>query len=60
MLFSATFKKRVERAAAEILTDPIRITVGTVGEVRCQSWSRFAALLVVQRQLMRSRGAKLL
>jgi len=32
LLFSATFKKPVERLARDILIDPIRIVVGTVGE----------------------------
>ncbi|KAG0588151.1 hypothetical protein KC19_2G220300 [Ceratodon purpureus] len=31
LLFSATMPKRVERLAREILTDPIRVTVGEVG-----------------------------
>ncbi len=33
LLFSATFKKNVENVAREILTDPVRISVGVVGEV---------------------------
>ena len=32
LLFSATFKKRVEKLARDILTDPIRIVQGDVGE----------------------------
>ena len=32
MLFSATFKKKVERLAREALTDAIRIVHGEVGE----------------------------
>jgi superfamily II DNA/RNA helicase len=32
LLFSATFKKRVERLATDILKDPIRIVVGTIGQ----------------------------
>ncbi|CAF3734679.1 unnamed protein product [Adineta steineri] len=32
LLFSATFKKKVERLARDILTDPIRIVQGEVGE----------------------------
>lgn len=31
-LFSATFKKRVEKLARDILTDPVRIVQGDVGE----------------------------
>src|SRR4051794_32705402 len=31
LLFSATFQPRVERMARDFLSDPIRITVGTVG-----------------------------
>ena len=34
LLFSATFRKRVERLARDILTDPIRVVQGEVGEVR--------------------------
>ncbi|XP_047112962.1 ATP-dependent RNA helicase DDX42 isoform X2 [Schistocerca piceifrons] len=32
LLFSATFKKKVERLARDVLTDPIRIVQGDVGE----------------------------
>ncbi|XP_012540586.1 ATP-dependent RNA helicase DDX42 [Monomorium pharaonis] len=32
LLFSATFKKKVEKLARDILTDPIRIVQGDVGE----------------------------
>ncbi|XP_046410143.1 ATP-dependent RNA helicase DDX42 isoform X1 [Neodiprion fabricii] len=32
LLFSATFKKRVEKLARDVLTDPIRIVQGDVGE----------------------------
>lgn len=31
LMFSATFKKTIEQLAWDILTDPIRITVGTIG-----------------------------
>jgi hypothetical protein len=34
LLFSATFKKKVEKLAREILVDPIRIIQGSLGEVR--------------------------
>mmetsp|Transcript_104381 Transcript_104381/g.156329 ORF Transcript_104381/g.156329 Transcript_104381/m.156329 type:complete len:335 (+) Transcript_104381:510-1514(+) len=33
LLFSATFKKTVENVARDILQDPVRISVGIVGEV---------------------------
>ncbi|XP_062517876.1 ATP-dependent RNA helicase DDX42-like isoform X2 [Corticium candelabrum] len=32
MLFSATFKKKVERLARDALTDPIRVVIGELGE----------------------------
>ena len=32
LLFSATFKKKVEKLAREILVDPIRIIQGELGE----------------------------
>ncbi|KAG8268476.1 ATP-dependent RNA helicase ddx42 [Homalodisca vitripennis] len=32
LLFSATFKRRVERLARDVLTDPVRIVQGDVGE----------------------------
>lgn len=32
LLFSATFKKKVERLARDVLTDPIRIVQGDIGE----------------------------
>ncbi|XKL60783.1 hypothetical protein PGB90_007840 [Kerria lacca] len=32
LLFSATFKKRVEKLARDVLTDPIRIVQGDIGE----------------------------
>ena len=31
-LFSATFKKRIERLARDCLTDPVKIVQGSVGE----------------------------
>lgn len=34
LLFSATFRKKVEKLCRDILTDPVRIVVGTLGEVR--------------------------
>ena len=32
LLFSATFRKRIERLAQDILTDPIRVIQGDIGE----------------------------
>lgn len=32
LLFSATFKKRIEKLARDILTDPVRIVQGDIGE----------------------------
>lgn len=32
LLFSATFKKKVERLARDVLTDPVRIIQGELGE----------------------------
>jgi len=32
MLFSATFKKRIERLARDVLADPVKIVQGSVGE----------------------------
>jgi ATP-dependent RNA helicase DDX42 len=32
LLFSATFKKRIEKLARDVLNDPIRIVQGDVGE----------------------------
>ena len=33
LLFSATFRRKVERLAREILTDPVRVVQGDIGEV---------------------------
>ena len=33
LLFSATFRKKVEKLCRDILSDPVRIIVGTLGEV---------------------------
>lgn len=33
LLFSATFQKRVERLAREVMSDPVRISIGNVGQV---------------------------
>ena len=33
MLFSATFKKRIEKLARDVLTDPIKIVQGDIGVV---------------------------
>ena len=40
LLFSATFKKKVEKLARDILTDPVRIVQGEVGEVSDASYNR--------------------
>lgn len=34
LLFSATFKRKVERLARDILTDPVKVVQGELGEVR--------------------------
>lgn len=33
LLFSATFRKKIERLARDILMDPIRVVQGDIGEV---------------------------
>lgn len=33
LLFSATFRKKIERLARDILVDPIRVVQGDIGEV---------------------------
>ncbi|KAI8357117.1 P-loop containing nucleoside triphosphate hydrolase protein [Mortierella sp. GBAus27b] len=33
LLFSATFQKRVERLAREVMSDPVRISIGNVGQI---------------------------
>ena len=42
-LFSATFKKRIERLARDCLSDPVKIVQGSVGEasedVRQVKWT---------------------
>ena len=32
MLFSATFRKKVERLCRDVLADPVRVVIGDVGE----------------------------
>ena len=32
LLFSATFRKKIERLCRDVLTDPIRIVIGDLGE----------------------------
>lgn len=32
LLFSATFKRRIEKLARDILSDPVRVVQGDVGE----------------------------
>ncbi|KAI8598157.1 P-loop containing nucleoside triphosphate hydrolase protein [Dissophora ornata] len=33
LLFSATFQPRVERLAREVMTDPVRISIGNIGQI---------------------------
>lgn len=33
LLFSATFRKKIEKLARDILIDPIRVVQGDIGEV---------------------------
>lgn len=40
LLFSATFKKKVEMLCRDILTDPIRVVVGELGEVSARYWAK--------------------
>ena len=42
LMFSATFRKRVERVARAILSDPIRVVQGDVGEVNIIKYSSYA------------------
>lgn len=35
LLFSATFRKKIEKLARDILIDPIRVVQGDIGEVGC-------------------------
>jgi len=44
LLFSATFAKRIEKLASEALTDPVRITVGGVGEANSDVTQSFLIL----------------
>jgi superfamily II DNA/RNA helicase len=41
LLFSATFRPKVEALARQVTTDPVRITIGNVGQV---SWCHVAVL----------------
>lgn len=34
LLFSATFRKKIEKLARDILIDPIRVVQGDIGEVK--------------------------
>jgi len=38
LMFSATFRKRVERVARDILSDPLRVVQGDAGEVWWWWW----------------------
>ncbi|XP_058061924.1 ATP-dependent RNA helicase DDX42 isoform X2 [Anopheles bellator] len=48
LLFSATFKKRVEKLARDVLTDPVRIIHGDLGEANADVTQRILLLPNVQ------------
>ncbi|XP_306246.5 ATP-dependent RNA helicase DDX42 isoform X2 [Anopheles gambiae] len=48
LLFSATFKKRVEKLARDVLTDPVRIIHGDLGEANSDVTQRIILLPTVQ------------
>ena len=48
LLFSATFKKRIEKLAREVLVDPIKIIQGEVGEVTDHQLTSLLNILKVQ------------
>ncbi|XP_053679879.1 ATP-dependent RNA helicase DDX42 [Anopheles nili] len=48
LLFSATFKKRVEKLARDVLTDPVRIIHGDLGEANADVTQRIILLPNVQ------------
>ncbi|XP_058116917.1 ATP-dependent RNA helicase DDX42 [Anopheles ziemanni] len=48
LLFSATFKKRVEKLARDVLTDPVRIIHGDLGEANSDVTQRIMLLPNVQ------------
>ena len=49
LLFSATFKRKVERLARDVLTDPVRVVQGELGEANqdvTQVWNNRIVLRV--------------
>uniref|UniRef100_A0A182Q0C3 ATP-dependent RNA helicase DDX42 n=1 Tax=Anopheles farauti TaxID=69004 RepID=A0A182Q0C3_9DIPT len=50
LLFSATFKKRVEKLARDVLTDPVRIIHGDLGEANADVTQRIILLPAVQNK----------
>uniref|UniRef100_A0A182PNV3 ATP-dependent RNA helicase DDX42 n=1 Tax=Anopheles epiroticus TaxID=199890 RepID=A0A182PNV3_9DIPT len=50
LLFSATFKKRVEKLARDVLTDPVRIIHGDLGEANSDVTQRIILLPNVQQK----------
>ena len=48
LMFSATFRKRVERVARDILTDPLRVVQGDAGEVWHCTGVRVTRYYIVQ------------
>ena len=50
LLFSATFKKRIERLARDVTTDPVRIVQGDVG-VANQDVSQIVLVLLQTNKL---------
>jgi superfamily II DNA/RNA helicase len=44
LLFSATFKRNIELLAREICVDPVKITVGTIGQANADITQRVAVL----------------
>ena len=51
LLFSATFRKKVEKLCRDILTDPIRIVVGALGEVFSYYGYLLLTLYYTKRQI---------
>lgn len=49
LLFSATFRKKVEKLCRDILTDPVRIVVGTLGEVFWLLWLLVTILMILYK-----------
>ena len=49
LLFSATFRKRVERLCRDALTDPVRVVVGQVGEANVDV-TQFVEVMTDERE----------